>query len=186
MSPLIPVLLKQLTTLDDLKRRAWGDKGTIEAVVRQHGIGKVGARAPLRPGLPKQCFYNATRLVQRDPKRWVYCEGYAITSNVDFIIGEHAWVLDRRHKDAVVELTWDFDGESAYLGIPFSPEYLLANVSRDRYGLLDNWQARWPLRTLPSQTYLHPESSILVRDFDGHGAGLLPVGEEGEDDAEVA
>lgn len=170
MHPIAQTLLAQLTMLSNLKRRIWQDnQPTLEELVLRHGVGRVGAIQPHGNwrGEPRACFYNATRLTARDPQRWVYCEGYAIAHDLQIIVGEHAWVLDRKRNDVVVELTWELRGELVYLGIPFAPEYLFANVTRTRYGLLDAYWARWPLRTLPKETYLHPQHGILRRDFDG-------------------
>ena len=90
----------------------------------------------IKGGAMKECFKNSYNLMQK--KGYTYCEGYAM----GIIPVLHAWCLDK--KGNVVDPTWK-DG-TEYYGIPFKTEYVLETaIKREYYGIIDNWQDRWPL-----------------------------------------
>ncbi len=95
--------------------------------------------------LPGQCFKNAFELMGKDvPMKYpVYVEGYATFLNVGFpmlhawCVSEDGWVLDP---------TWSLGME--YFGIAFNPKYVIKTcMKRKCYGIIDNWEERWPLLT---------------------------------------
>ena len=114
---------------------------------------------PLPEGVPyetpQQCFANSYHCVEDDPERFVYCEGVGHA----FLVTDHAWVWDREYK-RVLDLTWRHDWEHpplAYMGIPLKWEYA-ERINRERqfYGVLDNWQDKWPILALDPSEYLEP------------------------------
>jgi hypothetical protein len=51
-----------------------------------------------------QCFWNSYQLVESDPERFTYCEGYALRATSTGVAIHHAWVLDELGQ--VVDTTW--------------------------------------------------------------------------------
>ena len=89
-------------------------------------------------GEMKECFFNAHRVAMHHGLRYV--EGYA----AGIIPVFHAWNLTE--EGVVVDTTWD-DGK-AYFGVELPLWY--ANrimMERERYGVLDAWEIKWPLIT---------------------------------------
>ena len=68
-------------------------------------------------GVPKRCYANATRLVDGNPGRLTYVEGFAMSGEVGIAV-EHAWAVDGA--GSVVDTTWpDSDASPrVYVGLP--------------------------------------------------------------------
>jgi hypothetical protein len=119
----------------------------------------------IRRGPLRNCFQNATHLALCNPERFIYVEGYAVRPSLSLVLGEHAWLLDRQNNHSVIDPTWRDTKDGAYLGIPFSTEYLTTQLMEHKvYGLLDTPWSRWPLRTLPPEAYLHKD--VIIPDFE--------------------
>lgn len=119
----------------------------------------------IRRGPLRNCYQNAANLVISDPDRFIYAEGYAVRPDLGIVVGEHAWVLDRHHAHAVIDPTWRNTKGAAYLGIPFSTKYLYSQLAEHKvYGLLDTPWAKWPVRRLPPEQWLHRDA--IIPDFE--------------------
>jgi hypothetical protein len=86
--------------------------------------GQFWTPAPLpkrvKPMRPKECFFNALKLVMRRRKTLRYVEGVALS----MIATHHAWAVDAA--GTVIDPTWETPG-SAYFGVVFDlGERLLA------------------------------------------------------------
>lgn len=115
---------------------------SIEALVLAHGRFTDAARSrPTPRGRMRECFKNAL-----DAAACVddltYVEGYALPHGLPLPI-LHAWCID--NAGALIEPTWNEPG-AAYLGIPFALSFVFDTVCRrNRYGVLDAYELRWPL-----------------------------------------
>lgn len=90
-------------------------------------------------GEMKMCFRNAYNLAAANSS-YVYVEGYAVS----MIPTLHAWCIDENKN--VIDPTWT-DG-TAYFGVPFSLKYVNSVIlSRQIWGVIDNWNDRFPLIT---------------------------------------
>lgn len=142
---------------------------TLQHLVLQHGVGRyctANKWAGIRRGAIKNCYGNAAQLVYSNPDRFIYVEGYGCREELGLVVGEHAWVLDRSRGFEVLDVTWRNTKAGAYLGIPFSYDYLSKQIAEHRYyGLLDTPWSRWPVRRLPVSDWLHPEAASIPRDF---------------------
>lgn len=97
------------------------------------------ARIHGRRGKPKQCFYNAWRLMdERDDL--IYVEGRA----AGIIPVMHAWCVDREGN--VYEPTWRLTGNEVYYGVPFKRRFVLTTaVARGYYGIIDDMEQGFPM-----------------------------------------
>ena len=142
---------------------------SLHSIVLQHGIGRyciANRWFGIHRGRQKLCYTNASGLVLSDPDRFIYMEGYGVRPSLGIVVGDHAWVLDAERGYAVVDPTWRDTKGSAYLGIPFSPDYLTKQLLQHHvYGLLDAPWGRWPVRRLPPADWLHPKVAEIPRDF---------------------
>lgn len=87
----------------------------------------------------KECFRNASILAIGEPRKYVYCEGYAL----GVIPVHHAWVVDC-DTGLVVDPTWK-DG-AGYIGIPFRLQYLTKMLIKlGYYGIIDAYTDHWPI-----------------------------------------
>jgi hypothetical protein len=88
-------------------------------------------------GKPKSCFQNCLQGLWDRPQLY-YCEGFAITDDVD-IAASHAWLLN--DKAEVIDPTWTgemFPG-CTYFGVVFDTEFVVSFAAKTRrYGILDN------------------------------------------------
>lgn len=103
------------------------------------------------------CFRNAATLAI-DRNDLIYCEGYA--AGVLPVL--HAWLCDKDGN--VIDPTWcrDVKGESymgtEYFGVPISQKYLIEHLcEHEKYGLVDAWEARWPMLQLEPKQFIHPK-----------------------------
>lgn len=116
----------------------------MEDFVLKHGKPFRPVVLDIRVGRMGECFANASRFIQRDPKRYVYVEGYAYNR----IPMQHAWCYDRKTKKAI-DPTWQDETnfeEIEYFGVPFRASFLNRVLSKRGYfGVLDDYQNRWPL-----------------------------------------
>jgi hypothetical protein len=135
---------------------------TLESIVLMYGRGlycTANRWTGIRRGPLGNCYQNATHLVMSDPDRFIYVEGYFISPCMSLVVGEHAWVLDRRNDNGdcrVIDPAWRDTKDAAYLGIPFSFDYMMSQLREHHiYGLLDAYWARWPIRQLPAEKWLY-------------------------------
>src|SRR4051812_11840003 len=70
----------------------------------------------------QDCYFNAFRLLSRDPETLTYCEGLLSPATIE----THAWVVDREGN--VIDPTWQFDATREYVGIPFRSDYVFEMV----------------------------------------------------------
>jgi hypothetical protein len=103
-----------------------------------------------RRGIPKQCFFNSTKLVLRRPDL-IYVEGFACLKSIAFPI-HHAWCV-RRGSNKVIDVTPANFG--TYWGIPFSTDYVRERWSKQPEGasLLDDWENDFPLLRTNEQDF---------------------------------
>lgn len=146
------------------RRKRHGFTCLSEFVLRH---GRAWQPAPLPPDLTpmakQQCFRNAALLAMEKPNL-VYCEGWAL----GIVPVEHAWCVDERGR--VIDPTWIKPPGIEYFGIAFKTPYLF-RVLRDseRYGLIDNWHAGWPLLKAKVRDWKHPlNRAILASDGYKH------------------
>ncbi len=153
----------------------FGKLETLQGLVLKHGVGRYGSKLPkgIRKGAPKLCFMHAFNLMLQNEQRFIYCEGFGIKTSLGIVVGEHAWVLDKENNYQVVDKTWSNPDNGVYLGIPFKPTYVIEAVCKKKtYGLLDDWQNKWPvLREEDPNKFLHEEADKILRDFN---VGDLP------------
>lgn len=112
----------------------------VEDFVLQRGR-PMGARSPLSDEFPrdppKQCFGNAYQRMMTG--KLVYCEGFATGGILPV---QHAWLIDLNCN--VIDTTWRTGTE--YYGVEFTTEYVVRTVlTRGSYGVIDYFEARWPL-----------------------------------------
>lgn len=124
----------------------------------QHGVWHEPKPLPsrVRPGPPKQCFYNALALSKR--RGYAYVEGYAV-ANIDDLLfpAHHAWNLDRDGN--LIDNTWGKIG-LAYLGVTFPLDVAREALRHTGSTVLDNLHARYELfRTPFSETAV---SGVIV------------------------
>lgn len=132
---------------------AWetlGHRYSTHAYVLEHGRPMVGGDpAPVGiRGAERQCFANAGRLAGRYPDRYAYCEGFALSRRVGFVLLiHHAWVLDLEDQGRVREITWPHGGLS-YFGIEFDPDcYQAATRQSETFDVLDHLARQRALRS---------------------------------------
>lgn len=87
------------------------------------------------------CFHNAYALVDAQPHRFRYCEGYAMK----IIPVIHAWVIDVDGN--VVDPTWKQQEDSRYFGVIYNFDYVRKAVSEAKHytSMLDNPFSGYPL-----------------------------------------
>ncbi len=117
---------------------------SVEALVLEHG--RWFTPAPLPPdrprGRPQRCYGNAT--LHSQTYQLVYTEGFAI--HTTGFPAAHAWCV--RPDGTVEDPTWDTDGH-AYLGLPFTDDYLREHETRaaTHTVLFDQHRTGWDLLT---------------------------------------
>jgi hypothetical protein len=157
MTPL-EALHQQMAAHIEFRRLCGTNEGLrflcIEDLVKQHGtvFHRSRKRGPTPP-VPRLCFAQSYRMATRKGSKWIYCEGYAVCANSIGLAVNHAWVMDPREPGEAYDLAWPRDQtreESAYIGIPFRPEFVrdthLAS-GRDMFSVLDTWWLHYPLLT---------------------------------------
>jgi hypothetical protein len=92
-------------------------------------------------GPAKQCFQNAGTIVMNDPRRYLYCQGYAWIEKFGHAF-EHAWVYDLE-ADKALEVTWQAAGDE-YLGVAFHPESYLETLATYRWHAVADYLSRHP------------------------------------------
>jgi len=109
----------------------------MEDLVLKKGIHFTKEKKFTKEGRAKECFMNAFNKMLNDDNM-IYCEGFALS----IIPTMHAWCCDK--KGNVFDPTWT-DGVD-YIGIPFKKQFVIKTVvEREYYGIIDNWQNKWPL-----------------------------------------
>lgn len=97
-----------------------------------------------RRGEKGSCFRNAYYLADTD-RSLRYVEGFASLRNGRYPMvcpGLHAWCVTEEGN--VLDPTWDNGIE--YFGVAFDWEYVIRTISdRGRFGVIDNWDAQFPL-----------------------------------------
>jgi hypothetical protein len=93
------------------ERTAVAERGayrSVEALLLAEGTHYAGAKKWLprcgwMMGPAKQCYRNSAKLTHKDPARYRYCEGFALSTSLGPL--EHAWVEDSRD-GLVIDRTW--------------------------------------------------------------------------------
>lgn len=115
---------------------------SFEQIVLDKGQRYKRAKLPkeFTMGVPRYCFHNSLAVALKNPDL-VYVEGFAFSCGIMPV--HHAW-LARKGKTNVIEIT--NDNYTAYLGIPFTHEYLKYRYSimKDSASLLDDWRNQFP------------------------------------------
>lgn len=85
---------------------------------------------------PQACWENATLIALAYPDRYIYCEGWAISSAKLPIPLDHGWIMDVE-TGRVIDTTWRYP-DSQYYGIPFKAAFRKKHTREgDPWGLLD-------------------------------------------------
>lgn len=101
-------------------------------------------------GTRGECYVNAFNDMLVNPNL-VYVEGYALM----IIPMLHAWCVDIETGETI-DPTWGTDG-GQYLGIPFKRKYVIQSATKSGcYGVLDQWEERWPILRDDPEEYVHP------------------------------
>jgi hypothetical protein len=171
---LVLMLLRELS--DDhrreLERRGSDSRfsNTLAGTVLDYGVGRYGARLPrgLRKLTNGPSYWPNAVLMLCDQGRFVYCDGYAISTIFRGLTLRHAWVLDRENGDQVVDTTWARPFEAVYLGIPFAPKFVRERMRKSgyygvHYGVMHMHGE--PVLKRPPERWLHPDAAALARDF---------------------
>lgn len=153
---------------------------TAYRMVQELGLPRLHDGSPLpsgvRRGRLRECFHNSIILALSRPERFVYCEGFAISWPVPFVVGLHAWCLDRERDWTVTELTWPGE-EGAYLGVPICPHFLGRWLARSKwYGILNDRRVIGNPNCLGE--LVHPEEQSMPRDFAPEWSGLMSINQE--------
>jgi len=129
-------------------------------IVAELGTGYVGRSLPTcyearTPGL---CFMNATEDMWHDGRKTLrYCEGYVLPGDVELPIA-HAWCVDS--DGLVVDTTLADPVGWEYYGVLLRRDYVYKTITDGGYyGVLDNWQDRWPLLSGSH----HWEDAVILR-----------------------
>lgn len=100
--------------------------------------------SPFRYGQVKHCFENSMNLAIRHPEL-IYCEGYG----AGIIPTHHAFCVTVEGE--VIDATWTPDlmrGTKEFIGVPIKTSFVREMaVKRGYYGVLDDWQNKWPVVT---------------------------------------
>lgn len=108
----------------------------------------------IRPGNYRQCFLNATILSAKPGM--VYVEGFC----AGVIPMMHAFCVDEQ--DRVIDNTWcppHCEPGHSYFGIPFRSDFMALMQLRTGYhGMLDQWEANWPIFEFAHrpEKFIHP------------------------------
>jgi len=141
------IVRSYLEAMDAFAKRQKFSIPTMEQFVLKHGMefAPHSTMCILR-GRVKECFKNASLLARESGGNLIYCEGFAVS----IIPTLHAWCVTR--KGEVFEPTWKELG--TYYGIPFKLSFVLKTIcKRGVYGIIDDWERRWPLiRNTPPET----------------------------------
>lgn len=113
--------------------------------------------AQIRPEV-KQCFYNSQNLALRFPERYTYYDGFAISRFP--IPMQHGWTMMKGKNPIIVDATWRRDIDApfrvgnivtgeipdgwAYIGVPFTRDWLVRRWQSGEAGSLIDWPPKFP------------------------------------------
>lgn len=113
---------------------AIGHPAIMERFVLRNGTYRKGVAYKGRPGVPKQCFSNATHLLWQG-KVDSYEEGFACRPDTHWFLVHHGWGVK---EGAVVDPTWKDPEECEYMGVTIPRPELDRELGRNGvYGILD-------------------------------------------------
>lgn len=95
-NPHLKQLQKRLLRMGGLQVVLWNgnnDPNFTEGML-QEGASTNGRKAKLKPGQPSRCHDNALDICRKDPSRFAWCTGFALSN--DGIWRPHSWVLDTK------------------------------------------------------------------------------------------
>lgn len=121
---------------------------------------EIAAKIPqdVEIGRKGECFRNAANLALGWYRNeYIYCEGYAIS----VIPMPHAWCVDLQGN--VIDNTWNNGAAkgSEYYGIAIKAMYLQERLlAQKHFGLIDAWEARWPMLHDDPKEWRHPINDI--------------------------
>lgn len=129
---------------------------SIEDIVLKHGVvmqRDIEGEKKVKRGTPKECFGNAGYLVAKNPERYIYCEGYAISDKLPIAI-HHGWVFDT-HTGMAIDPTWNLEREVCYIGIPFATKFVRYCYQEFGYYSLLDYPAisRWATAGFPEDAF---------------------------------
>jgi hypothetical protein len=158
----IRMQLEMQVERDRKKHPAWLFSGPTEFLLAHGRVFERGTPPPRRGKwrhAVKQCFRNAFLNVQRDPLRYIYCEGFCWRDVPGQF--EHAWFIDRQMPHLAIDTTLGWSEEYCYFGAPISWEYVSqVMVDNAAYGAVLGWdlQAGHPIFT-----GAHASEKVLAR-----------------------
>ena len=117
--------------------------GSAEEFVLKNGqpFKSVPVPADMICGEMKMCFQNAST-ASGPHTGYQYAEGYALKPGL--IPMNHAWLVD--DDDNAIDITWEYDPDTAYYGIIFPHDYLWETLEKKKtYGIIDNYEMNFPL-----------------------------------------
>jgi len=145
----VKTFLSLITSMTPASYQGINGHKSVPHFLLQHGRPFLPRPLPGRykRGVSKQCFMNAAHLALAHPTL-TYCEGYAM----GVLPVYHAWACD--YLGRVIEVTWKTPGVE-YFGIPIRSYYLLTRLRVQKtYGLIDQWEERWPMLQDPPAKWL--------------------------------
>lgn len=135
---LLEFLNKQADFNDSIYKKSTNPRKSSQRLVLENGLPflKRIKPSPFR-GEPKSCYQNCTSALLKYPEL-NYCEGFAISNEVAFVI-THAWLVDTQSR--IIDPTWNENYIApTYFGVVFTREFVgKVALKTKQYGILDNY-----------------------------------------------
>lgn len=135
---MLEFLNQQADFNDSIYKKSTNPRKSSQRLVLENGLPflKRIKPSPFR-GEPKSCYQNCTSALLRYPEL-SYCEGFAISNEVAFVIA-HAWLVDDNSQ--VIDPTWNENYvDPTYFGVVFTREFVgKVALKTKQYGILDNY-----------------------------------------------
>ncbi|ACB54465.1 hypothetical protein cce_5119 [Crocosphaera subtropica ATCC 51142] len=94
----------------------------IEEIILEYGQFMEGGQAQ-QIGIPQQCYHNCLSMLfePENPDDLLYCEGFALSDQVNVYPVQHAWVYI---EEQVIDVTWN-QLSPCYFGIAFNRQWII-------------------------------------------------------------